>query len=187
MPTRTTTYITAITLLLSTAFTASAQDKKTSPAVRGSSKVRTLLMPDFYHFTPVVSNDTTFRYELIGRDNKLVNIALISRIDDAAGISYVKSYFLSAYKAGSTISPPYLSQKITFWDRLSKDSWLKVDQLNPKNNQCDVKEYRSKIVRQEQVSVMNPATGQKEPLIIKYFKTVTSGAGNTPHAHTHAH
>ena len=169
----------------------SAQEKKNTDAAnttqkKGSINIdRIILLPEFYHYKPVIAGDTTYKYECYHRDHSGINVDTLHNINDVHEIFYLKSYYKFQTPPGSIISAPYLSISLFVYERSSDDTWVGIDRKS--DYKIGIKEFKNKIVSSDTAIVTNHLTGKQETIIHKYYKIQKVDYDDVPHSHEHEH
>jgi hypothetical protein len=143
----------------------------TGSAQKTTESYRVILLPEFYHYQPVIINDTTYKYECFGEGSRLLNIDELNDISDVDNISYTKSFYQYPKRANSPISPPYASLQLYAYFKNDDGTWRGRDMVT--QVKTGFREDKNKIVRSDTAMTANRLTGASQLVIHRYYEVKT--------------
>lgn len=134
---------------------------------------RFFLYPEFYTYWPVTVNDTVLKYECYDSNHTPLNMDTLQRLNDVHYITFIKTYNdqLQTFIAqDGSPRPKPISQKLYWYERAGTDMWKAFDNQN--NYTSLLQEQVNNIVRSDTTLLIDPASGEKQMTIRKYYKVV---------------
>lgn len=132
---------------------------------------RYFLYPEFYTYWPIDRNDTILRYECYDASHNPLNADTFTNAGDIGYISLIKSFtdYLNTYiDAEGKPRPQTVSKVLYRYERTGPDTWKALDVQHMVTT--ELQENRSRIVRTDTTTLMNPVTNLPQKTIRKYYK-----------------
>ena len=133
-----------------------------------------IYVPEFYAYTPLKVNDTTYSFECYDARDSIIKSTHIQDIKDVHFISMFKSYPDNEHHytdANGVRQPLPVSSIIRRYDRVGDDKWMSVDYKT--NKYTTLKETRTYVVRTDTLTITNPVNNKEESIIYCYYKVET--------------